>query len=192
MALLPKALRARVLKFVRWQDQHASLIGKLLLMDGLRQFNNHGAFIEDITYDRFRRPFINHNVDFNISHSGELVACAIIDSGIRIGLDIEKINPINSEDFGEVFTKDEWETIRTSKNPTLSFYDLWTKKEAILKAYGSGFHFPIQDVVIAGDCGTIGEHTWKIRKLALKPGYQACLATGTDDHNFKIQECTYT
>ena len=46
---------------------------------------------------------------------------------------------IRLNDFKEHFTRGEWLTIQSSPDVLNSFYKLWTRKEALLKALGTGF-----------------------------------------------------
>lgn len=78
------------------------------------------------------------NLHFNVSHSGDWILIAI--STNPIGVDTEQINTSftyqNLLDFG--FSLEEKNYIQSAANSHQSFYKLWTRKEALLKATGKG------------------------------------------------------
>ena len=82
-------------------------------------------------------------ISFNVSHSGERGLIAISRSG-RLGVDIEERNFHRDVDYLIDAVSGEKEKAEISSRQALSrlllFYKLWTLKEAILKAYGKGFH----------------------------------------------------
>jgi 4'-phosphopantetheinyl transferase len=77
-----------------------------------------------------------NNVHFNISHSGEYVVMAVANSSV--GIDIEQIDwNINPAELGKM-------VLSVPENATINgdlkkFFLLWTKKEALFKANGTGF-----------------------------------------------------
>ncbi len=73
---------------------------------------------------------------FSLSHSGEFVALAISDK--EIGIDIEKLRPAKENLVNRVCSQNEIDAITFSENPHIKFTEIWTKKEAYLKALGSG------------------------------------------------------
>ncbi len=85
------------------------------------------------------KPFFlsSPSINFNISHSADMVVCCLTKSS-SIGIDIEKIRPINWGNFQHYFQSDEWHYIHNSDNPKLSFFNLWVRKEALIKADGRG------------------------------------------------------
>src|SRR5262249_41204049 len=107
LSLMPAEFMERLRRMHYWQDAQASLIGRLLLLYGLRQLGQGHRLLSEVKYTYWGRPYLNATpVDFNISHSGEYVVCAIGSQG-RIGVDIEQMKPVNPADFTPVFTSDE-------------------------------------------------------------------------------------
>ena len=112
LSLFPEEIKNRILRFKRWEDRQAGLYGKLLLKKGLEELGLDSSLI-DLKYTQYGRPYLDHNPDFNISHSAGYVACAITTNG-KIGIDIEAIKATPIDDFKEQFSKEEWNTITTS------------------------------------------------------------------------------
>lgn len=83
--------------------------------------------IDEIIYNENGKPlFKNKNIYFNISHSDDYICCAVSD--MKIGIDIQKIRKVPRIDL--VFSKDELEL------DDIELIEIWTKKEAVLKALG--------------------------------------------------------
>jgi 4'-phosphopantetheinyl transferase len=93
----------------------------------------------------------NDRLSFNISHSGQWVIIAFT-SGREIGIDVEAINNSAKFDFRNIakhsFHKDEIAAIDTSSTPRDIFYDIWSCKEAVIKALGIGLHCDLQKLSV--------------------------------------------
>lgn len=120
------------------KDQVIAFTSELIKYYYLANFCNILPIDIKIDYTSYGRPFIvNSKLDFNISHAGEYLVLAIIDSS-KVGIDIEECdNSINPAELGSiVFSSVEQELIDNDIN---KFFKLWTKKEALIKAHGTGF-----------------------------------------------------
>jgi len=126
-----------------------SLIGKVLV----KKIVANKALISKknvlIGKTKLGKPIIerprNLNLDISISHSGNYVVVGICDSG-KIGVDIELLKDI---DFGALknclSVRDEI-YINSGKGLTQrfeNFYEIWTRKEAYVKALGIGLQKPL-------------------------------------------------
>lgn len=90
------------------------------------QLLNHQDWVETLQSKSF---------SVSISHSGDYVAVLIAESGIRLGVDVEKHKARNYAELLEGFaTEDERKFVINSGSPKHQFYRLWTAKEALLKA----------------------------------------------------------
>lgn len=76
------------------------------------------------------------HIYFSLSHSGNFVALAISDK--EVGIDIEKLRPAKDNLINRVCSQNEIDAISNSENPHIKFTEIWTKKEAYLKALGTG------------------------------------------------------
>ncbi len=84
---------------------------------------------------------VNCNANFNISHSGDRVVCAVSDK--EIGIDIEKIRPINPKAAERFACPDELDYIRSNET---GLFEIWTLKEAYFKCIGTGLGTQIKNV----------------------------------------------
>ena len=168
---LPADIRQKIRRYRRWQDAHACLLGKLLLIEGLQRFGLDGAsLIHQLQYTDFGRPYLPAPVDFNISHSGEYVLCAL-SNRCRVGVDIEKVQPINLSDFRGQMTEAEWATVTGAANPLRAFYYYWTRKEAAIKAHGHGLSLPLKEVVIGEGEVVMEGRGWPLYEVRLAQEY---------------------
>lgn len=159
-ALLSVSDMHRIGKMRKAADRVRSIAGRLLLQHAITNLNISKDAICTIEWDKFKKPFIKaiYPLQFNISHSEQYVVC-VLTSG-KVGIDIEKMDcGVDINDFETVFSKKELDFIYTFSTPYRQFYKLWTLKECILKAKGTGFlTSPIKirtlenPVKIDGDC----------------------------------------
>ncbi|UZQ54909.1 4'-phosphopantetheinyl transferase superfamily protein [Trichothermofontia sichuanensis B231] len=84
-------------------------------------------------------------IAFNLSHAGQWAAIAVT-TGMPVGIDIEAFRPIaNLVSLGRhVFSPAERAafTAIPAADQLSAFFQLWTRKEALLKAIGQGLHLP--------------------------------------------------
>ena len=182
---LPPELHAEILRMRRWQDRTAKLLGKRMLIKGLQKYGYTESALHNLKYNAYKRPYIDGRIDFNISHAGIYVICAISD-GVRVGVDIEEIKPVDFSDFEDVMTEEQWTVIKRSADPLKLFYRYWVIKESIMKADGRGLHIPLKEIVIDTNVARF-ENNWQLTQLAIDPDYCACLASDRQPDNIKME-----
>ena len=112
-----------------------------------------GAAPEEIgfAYGRYGKPelampFDRRGVAFNVSHSADLGVVAVT-ARHRVGVDIERVRPLpDLEAMSEqVFSPREQGTLRAipSVLRPWAFLNGWTRKEAYIKAIGTGWSHPL-------------------------------------------------
>ena len=106
----------------------------------------------ELINNTYSKPFLkNSNIEFNMSHSRNMV-CYVIAFNNKIGVDIEFYdNSIDIMEISEVvFTKKEIKLIKSlnNKEKYKIFYTFWTKKEALVKAIGKGLSYPINTIEV--------------------------------------------
>jgi 4'-phosphopantetheinyl transferase len=182
LSQLPLSIQPQVMQYRRWQDAQAVLLGKLLLQEGARRHFQRDNILADIQYTSWKRPFVEGGLDFNISHAGELVVCVMSDT-TRVGIDIEKIVPLELAAYRQQMTSTEWADISGADDPICAFYHYWTRKEAAIKADGRGMGIPLQEVRLCGDSAWIEGQEWHLQPLPVAAGYACCLATEKGERN---------
>lgn len=134
--LLPVAMKHQVQRFFSNDDKKHRLLARLMLRYCLIQTTGNDKLLHTWKVDDNGKPFIDNWFEFNISHSGDFVVFGYDVS--RVGLDIEKIESIDYNLFIDNFHFEESRFIEKSKSKILDFYNIWVKKESILKAIGVG------------------------------------------------------
>lgn len=181
---LPQKLMQDLLRKRKWTDQQLSIAGKLLLIRTLREFGTQGS-LNAIQYNSYSRPYIKGGIDFNIAHSGNIVICCGTDAGM-IGCDIEQINEISLEDYTDYFTTNEWKLINFPTNRYEGFYEFWTRKEAVLKAIGTGFHTPLSSVDVSDDHIIYDDIDYYISRLNIDENYKCHIAATVSRGNITL------
>jgi 4'-phosphopantetheinyl transferase len=176
IAMMPAHIKDTITSFQRWQDQHSTLFGKLLLLKGLSKLGHHQS-LNEIKLNKYGKPYLQENIFFNISHSGYYVVCAFSDLG-DVGIDIEFIDKkIDIFEFKNMFTSFEWLQIATAIDPIDKFFTYWSLKESAIKADGSGMSAPLLDCHIEGNTISIGETQWHFKELSIHQHYKAFVSS---------------
>ena len=127
--------RAAEFKSPRRRQQY--LLSRCLVRAVLEDHTGSPAHSFTISADERGKPRVEDGPAISISHSRDIVACAVADHG-DIGIDVEA--PGRSRDVAAIadryFNREEAEWLRTQ--PADRFYMLWVLKEAWLKAIGTG------------------------------------------------------
>jgi 4'-phosphopantetheinyl transferase len=142
-----------------------------------------------IRYEKHGRPALVAQPDkclnFNMSHSGELVVLAVARTR-QIGIDVEEIRPdIEAEKIAErFFSPHELRMIQSlpSAQRSRAFFCCWTRKEAYVKACGGGLAIPLNSFDVTLVPGTPARFTrgvdpsWQLLGFEAANGYPAALA----------------
>jgi len=167
----PKYFQEKVSKYRTWQDVQLSILGRLLLRVGLEKFFSVTDY--EIIYSDYNKPLLKDSpIKFNISHSAEMITCVMSKSDI--GIDLELVKDIDVELFQNQMTNFEWVHVRDSANVLVSFFDLWTQKEAVLKADGRGLSIPMNSFYIMNLQTILIGKSWNITELDIAKPLYAC------------------
>jgi 4'-phosphopantetheinyl transferase len=144
------------------------------------------------------KPYLpNQEIRFNISHSGSLLLCAC---GLHqnIGIDIQQIYAISSLETiaKRYFSFVESEYLAAVESPQEAFFEIWTAKEAYLKAVGAGFTGSPTEVSLLPDLRQTGRFTvtnpsagskgWSVYNLEVGKGFKAALAADQEITEIQI------
>lgn len=141
MEHMPEQRKARVLRLRSEESRRRTIAGELLARRLIAQ--QYGISPDCISFGRTERgkPFaIGLPVEFSVSHSGELVLCAVSDK--PVGADIQRIRPVNDRLIARVCTEKELLFVTdkrlSEQEKTKRFFRIWTGKEAYFKFTGTG------------------------------------------------------
>ena len=124
------------------KDKRLSLGAGALLEAALSGLGIHDfAF----SYGKYKKPRLKNTngIQFNLSHSGSKVMCAVSDSDI--GCDVEQVTDIRMEIAQRFFFSEEYRSLCSCGEGECRnelFFSYWTLKESFMKATGLGFMLP--------------------------------------------------
>jgi 4'-phosphopantetheinyl transferase len=153
MERVPQWRREIAQKFKKSDDAVRSLAAYLLAANVIAK--SRGCLPEDIkiSLGKYGKPELVFPTDcfFNISHSGEWVACAV--DTAEVGVDIQKIKPTNIALAHRFFAPEEYLYIQNQPEDSRleAFFETWSLKESYLKAQGTGLHRPLGSFCICRD-----------------------------------------
>ena len=90
----------------------------------------------EFEYNEHGKPFLPNGPYFSISHCKAGIAVAI--DCEPVGIDIEAVRQADDDLIKRVMCAREQEMIRSAEHPERTFTRLWTMKEAVVKAQGTG------------------------------------------------------
>jgi len=147
------------------------LLKMCTLDEGIMNFD-----LKEVEYPAGGKPYWQGEgsfFDFNISHSGDFILAAISQS-VTLGVDVEKIKELKRLSFKRVMSSEELAKIQ--EQPRL-FFDLWSKKEAVVKAADTVGLARMGDVSLNGSNANLDGRSWYLKTLELDEAYVINLAT---------------
>ena len=160
----------------------------------------------EFTYGPHGKPALAASapsLHFNVAHSEDLVLIAVTPNGI-VGVDVEQIRSL--PDFQELvarfFSPHESSRFRSlpPEQKAAAFFNLWTRKEAWLKATGEGITDLLNQVEVSflpsEPAGLVqlpqayrNTMPWSLYELAPKPGFTGALAIAGDASAIRCWRC---
>lgn len=194
--LLSAEEHARALRFKFDQHRRRFIVAKGVLRLILARYVTEAPDRISFALNPYGKPELNNpkglTLQFNASDSNEMALYAITPAE-PVGVDIECVQKhIEAEAIAERFFSDhEIQELSTLPPPqrTGAFFNIWTRKEAFIKALGLGLSFPLKDFdVSSGELATLlavrsGGHIaeeWSL--FNLKPGQDYAGAVAIKGH----------
>lgn len=144
--MLPDERKRKVDNFRFDKDKKLSAGAYLLLK---KLLDEEGITKPAFKTGKYGKSYISNyeNIQFNLSHSGKIVACAISDA--EVGVDVEYNDPaIDLNIARHYFYNTEYENIIKSDNPSNEFFNYWVLKESYMKYTGLGFNLDLDSFEI--------------------------------------------
>ncbi|HET7010421.1 MAG TPA: 4'-phosphopantetheinyl transferase superfamily protein [Anaerolineales bacterium] len=184
--------QARAGRFHHERDRRRYVISRGLLRLILSRYLAVEARDLGFGYGEWGKPAIPESkngsrLQFNVSHSAQGVMYAIAPDR-RVGIDIECIRTIpEADDIADRFFSDDERRACASASPRRRdevFLELWTRREAFLKALGHGWN---AQVPAAAFSDIEGGHwpAWLVRTFRPTGEYIAAVAVEGDHCDFK-------
>lgn len=177
------------------RDRNRFIAGRGLLRAILASYLDREAGQLQFDYSARGKPALAaHVVDgplhFNLAHSDDLMLLAITRDG-AVGVDVERLRPVDMvEEIAErFFAAQESSGLKAlpDTKKSAAFFNLWTRKEAWLKATGEGIAESLSQVEVSFLAGEPARLTclfgdaqagrnWHLCELAPAAGFVAALA----------------
>lgn len=165
--LLDHAEKERLRRFRFDKDRHVFLVSHALLRATLSRVTGcapedlrfgKGAHGKPLLLDTHGQP--TASPAFNLSHSGPFAVVAVDERAGAIGVDVEYHRPGRRFDALAVrhFACAERQHLAAQDTTARAacFYDIWTLKEAYIKARGAGLSMPLDEFAFSFTPGAIG------------------------------------
>lgn len=191
--ILSEEERAKADRYRFERDQRRCVLRRAALRNILANYLDTRPDQIEFSYGPRGKPelgghFANAGYQFNLSFSGELALCAV--ARWPLGIDLEKERLVENAALvaKHFFTAEEIALQNAAADPNRVFLRHWTRKEALIKATGSGLAVPLN----AFDVSRLsGETAWQVtlpdafgnptsswlQDIAAPSGWLAALAT---------------
>jgi 4'-phosphopantetheinyl transferase len=152
--LLSEDERQRAFRFRFARDRHRFVIGRALLRIILSRYLQADPARLRFAYNEYGKPSLigdHAGLQFNISNSASLAVCAVVLHG-AVGIDVEHVRDLSDIDrvARHFFAAPEAQIVRALSGPnkTMAFFTCWTRKEAYIKALGTGLSRPLDSFAV--------------------------------------------
>lgn len=158
LRLLPPDRQDKINRFHHKADAYRSLLGEVLVRKIIGERTGLSNSQIQFHYNSYGKPELASELRlyFNITHSGEWIACAVHDA--EVGIDVEQIKPIDLSVARRFFSAEEYAQLENAppEGRLRLFYDLWTLKESYVKLRGQGLSIPLDSFSVyksdEGEC----------------------------------------
>jgi 4'-phosphopantetheinyl transferase len=188
---LPADMQNKIVAYKSWKERQARIIGKHMLIKLLKDFDLD-LTLADMLYSPANKPYFNTNFHFSTAHSADMIICAA--DIAPIGIDIEFIASIELQDYRQYLTDKEWLYIQNTKDKINAFYEIWTKKEALLKALGIGLDLELNTLDVSTNKAIHNNQSFNFYPLNLTDNFIAHISSlfPIDTDQLKMEEFAYT
>lgn len=145
------------------------------------------CYYKDLSFGKNGKPISSNSSCpfFNLSHSGDYVV--FVTSTAPIGVDIELIKSHPPNVARHCYTEGEQMWLNSQENAQ-AFYQLWSGKESIIKAYGLGFQMSpktFEILPIRDGAHKINEKLWYLYWHEID-SHQICICSSCEESTFKF------
>lgn len=187
---LSRGRRDKTERFRRPADRMRSIAAELLLARALSDLGLEAPVPLGLSEGPYGKPRLDgrYDIEFNLSHSGRFVVCAV--SERPVGIDIERAADVPMGPLlGELCSDGERAALESYAEAERRerFFLLWTAKESVAKALGLGLSLPLRSIELdpsrlGGDACPIAAESAKRGGFRLDfprvaPGYACCTAS---------------
>lgn len=177
LALLPTEEQARIQRYRQDQDRNRGLVAALLPRLLIARETGQPLAAIRFAHGERGKPYYpdDSTLHFNLSHSGVHVALAV--GPEAVGVDVEQLRP--ARDWEAIarrfFAADEqrWLARFGDSERQARFFELWSRKESLLKATGDGLAGALSSFSVIPEADTLIRFrgiSWNLRSYQGIPG----------------------
>jgi 4'-phosphopantetheinyl transferase len=181
ISLLSSEEQRRAAKFRFERDRNRFVVARGVLRTILASYLNYEPDQLELSYGPYGKPYVPHRsyaIQFNLAHSHEVVLYAFALER-NVGVDVEQIRELpDVEQMATTYLTEQENAVFKSLprgRKSRAFFESWTRKEAYLKAIGTGLAQPFTRI---NPSITFG---WSIMSFTPDPDYVAALAIEGQD-----------
>jgi len=152
--IIPSDQRMDIGQYRIRRDSEKRLIARSFLYESVRE--RFGVQNFDLGFGVYEKPFLKNypDIHFSLSYSKDFILVGV-SQGRRIGVDIEYNDQVLDvrEIAPDIMCAPELAYFCSRPGDVEQrrfFFDLFSRKESIIKAYGTGLYFPVRDLNILG------------------------------------------
>lgn len=165
----------------------ASVLGLILLGQTVEQLGVADFSYKQINFSPTRKPTCSNGIEFNITHSENIVACAV-SLRMALGIDSETAEKRNPKLLRHVFNDNELTQIKSGASNSL---ELWVKKEAVAKACGCGV-VAMKTIALDQERASCNNQSWYLQRLALDVNDFSYLACQEQNPAISLHEYSFS
>lgn len=178
-SLLKPEEETRKNKYRFERDQQRFVVTRGILRILLGQHADQSPKAIGFTVGSNKKPQLNcfPDLHYNVSHSGDWILIGIANR--TIGVDLEKINTdfLFQDVIAYSFSEAEKTHLAMNQNNSAVFYQLWTRKEAFVKATGQGIDANFNRIpCLNGNHPVDSDKSWLVSSFNVAENYVATVA----------------
>lgn len=198
---------ARASRFYFSRDRTRFIVARALLRRILSLYTHRPPESLRFVYGPRGKPSLaerGFELEFNLAHSRGLALYAVTRGG-PVGVDVEYIRPeLAAERIAErFFSAEETAALRAlpRQEQSAAFFRCWTRKEALLKAWGQGLAFGLDRFTVSCDPDRAAllstpfdlaeAERWSLVDLEPGPGYAGALAVHGAVTELRCWQCDF-
>jgi len=173
-------------KFIK--DYRVYLISHIAMRELLSRYMGIKSYKIKYEYEEKGKPRVGGGIYFNLSHTDNKALIGFYKKDIGVDIEYKKEMADYNGIAELVFTEKEIRYINNDSNKKRDrFYEIWTKKEAIIKGIGDGLSEEVKSILIGKRKDFYcGKYLWQIREIEVNEPYVAHIAYRSNNTIKKI------
>ncbi|MCL1669483.1 4'-phosphopantetheinyl transferase superfamily protein [Elizabethkingia ursingii] len=183
---LPEELRLSISQYQNQKDKQARVLSKFLTEKLFHQFYpDYHLDWKRLKKDENSKPYLEgYHFNFSSAHSEDLcVVCASVND--KCGVDVEVLKPLDVSVYKDFLHSEEQNYLLKGQNAVNDFYNIWVRKEAVLKASGLGISKEFNEVNTLPDCIQVNDQNFFTNEVFISELYKVFIAS--EDPSVKIR-----